>query len=114
MSDPATTMRAARAVFLDTASLGADLDLAPLAAASDVFRAHPASRAEEVVARLAHANVAICNKAPIDEAAFAALPALELVATDRDRHIARQHPEVVHWAALMLTISRYRHLDCHD
>lgn len=79
MSDPATTMRAARAVFLDTASLGADLDLAPLAAASDVFRAHPASRAEEVVARLAHANVAICNKAPIDEAAFAALPALELV-----------------------------------
>lgn len=38
----------------------------------------------------------------------------DLVATDRDRHIARQHPEVVHWAALMLTISRYRHLDCHN
>ncbi|HRE15273.1 MAG TPA: signal recognition particle-docking protein FtsY [Usitatibacteraceae bacterium] len=62
MSDPATTMRAARAVFLDTASLGADLDLAPLAAASDVFRAHPKideALYEALESRLLEADVGV-------------------------------------------------------
>ncbi len=79
MSEPLTTMRAARAVFLDAASLGDDLDLAPLAAVADRFVAHPATAPGEVVARLGGANVAICNKTPIDEATLAALPQLELV-----------------------------------
>ena len=79
MGDHATTMRAARAVFLDAASLGDGLDLTPLAAAADAFTARPVTRPDEVVACLADANVAICNKTPIDEAAFAALPRLELV-----------------------------------
>ncbi len=72
-------MRAARAVLLDAASLGDDLDLAPLASSADDFIAYPVTAPDAVAARLADANVAICNKTPIDAAALAALPQLELV-----------------------------------
>ncbi len=75
----ASTMRAARAVLLDAASLGADIDFAPLAAAADAFAPFPVTAPPDVPARAAGANVLICNKTPLDEAVFAALPDLELV-----------------------------------
>lgn len=72
-------MRAAHAVVLDAATLGADIDLTGIAAAADSLRSYPHSAAELVPVHLAGANVAICNKAVIDEGIFAAAPALELV-----------------------------------
>ncbi len=74
-----STMRAARAVFLDAASLGDDLDLAPLAEAADSLTLHNFTEPQDVASRLAGANIAICNKTLIDEATLAALPQLELV-----------------------------------
>ncbi len=73
------TMRAARAVLLDAASLGDSIDFSALTAAADVFTPFPMTTPQEVRARAAGANVIICNKTPLDEAAFAALPDLELV-----------------------------------
>ena len=72
-------MRAAHAVVLDAATLGADVDLAGMEAATDSMRSYPYSVAEIVSERLAGANVAICNKTVLDEAILTAAPALELV-----------------------------------
>ena len=73
------TMRAARAVLLDAASLGQDIDLSPLRAAADTLSPFPFTAAADVLARAAGANILICNKTPLDEATLAALPDLELV-----------------------------------
>lgn len=74
-----TAMRAARAVLLDAASLGEPIDIAPLAAAADAFTPFPFTAPAELLTRADGANVLICNKTPLGEAAFAALPDLELV-----------------------------------
>lgn len=68
------------AVFLDHASLDlGDLDLSPLHQAFGELLLHPASRPEQVVERLAGAQVAIVNKVPIDAACLAACPELRLI-----------------------------------
>jgi glycerate dehydrogenase len=74
-----TLMRAARVVFLDAASLGTDIDFAGLGAAADRLQRHALTPAGEVSARLAGANVAICNKTPLDAHVFDQVPTLELV-----------------------------------
>lgn len=74
-----TTMRTARAVLLDAVTLGENIDFTPLVAAADVFTPFPFTAPAELLAHAAGANVLICNKTPLDEAAFAALPDLELV-----------------------------------
>lgn len=69
-----------QSVFLDRDSLDrGDLDLDVLHAAAGALVLHSHSEASEVGARLATAQVAICNKARLDAAAFAAAPALRLV-----------------------------------
>lgn len=78
-SHDAVTMRAARAVLLDAASLGDAIDFSALAAAADVFTPFPVTTPQEIHSRVVGANVIICNKTPLDEATFAALPDLELV-----------------------------------
>lgn len=75
----ASTMRAARAVLFDAASLGDDIDLAPLHAAADAFTPFPLTLPDARASRAAGANVIICNKTPLDDALIAALPDLELV-----------------------------------
>lgn len=71
--------RPAHAVFLDAASLGADVDLSGLSAACQSLRCLAHTAADDVVAQLADANVAICNKTPIDADVLKALPSLALV-----------------------------------
>ena len=67
-------------VFLDQASLDrGDLDLAALQAATGTLTLHPHTDARDVPARIAQAQVVICNKARIDAVAFAAAPELKLV-----------------------------------
>lgn len=76
---PPLLMRAAHAVLLDAATLGTDVDLAGVVAATDSMRSYPHSAAEVVPERLAGANVAICNKTVLDDRIFTASSALELV-----------------------------------
>lgn len=68
-----------KAVLLDAASLGDDVDLAPMAAAVDELVIHRHSEAAQCAARLAGAQVAISNKVVLDAATLAALPALKLI-----------------------------------
>lgn len=73
------TLRTARAVFLDAASLGDGVDLASLSKASDTLARFRLTSADQLVDRLAGANVAICNKTRLDSGTLAALPTLDLV-----------------------------------
>jgi glycerate dehydrogenase len=66
-----------RIVFLDRASLNANLR-AP--AFPHSWQDHERSGADDVVARLAGATIAVTNKVPIREAALAQLPSLALIA----------------------------------
>lgn len=75
----ANGMSAAHAVFLDAASLGTDVDLSGLSVACQSLRCVPHTAADEVVAQLADANVAICNKTLLDADVLKALPSLKLV-----------------------------------
>lgn len=68
-----------KAVMLDAASLGDDVDLAPLAAACDKLVVHQTTRPEQCVARLAGAQIAISNKVVLDRATLEALPDLRLI-----------------------------------
>ncbi|WP_339857786.1 NAD(P)-dependent oxidoreductase [Pseudohongiella acticola] len=68
-----------KAVLLDAASLGDDVDLAPLAAAVDELVIHQHTAAEQCVARLTGAQAAICNKVVLDADTLAALPGLSLI-----------------------------------
>lgn len=73
------TMRAARAAFLDVATLGQDIDLTPLLGACDVLTGFSRTAPEQIALHAAQANVVICNKTVLDDAVIAALPALELI-----------------------------------
>ena len=87
-------------VVLDLDSLApADLDLSRLREALPAWCMHGATRAAEVVERIAGAQVVLSNKVVIDRAAFAAAPSLKLVVVmatgtnnvDLDAEIGRAH-----------------------
>lgn len=68
-----------KAVILDAASLGDDVDLAPIAAAVDELVVYPHSDSGQIRARLANAQAAITNKTILDADTLAALPGLKLI-----------------------------------
>ncbi|MDY7117212.1 D-2-hydroxyacid dehydrogenase [Halomonas sp. SSL-5] len=68
-----------KAVILDAASLGPDVDLAPLREQLDDLVVHDRSTTHEARERLATAEVAIVNKVVLDAATLEALPSLRLI-----------------------------------
>ena len=69
-----------RAVVLDLATItNGDLDLSALDAALPGWVGYPVTRADELHARIADAEVVLTNKIRLDRAAFDASPALRLV-----------------------------------
>ena len=69
-----------RAVFLDFASLGSeDLDTSELNHCFDELVLHDASIPDQVIERMANAQVMLVNKVRITEQHIAALPALKLI-----------------------------------
>lgn len=65
-------------VFLDQATLP-DVDLQPLQRLALPLICYPYTKADEVLARLAHATVAIVNKVELNAATLAQLPLLKLI-----------------------------------
>ncbi|MCB1568013.1 MAG: glycerate dehydrogenase [Xanthomonadales bacterium] len=74
-----TMMRAARAVFLDVASLGSDVDLTGLTTACNTLRCFDFTAQAQLAERLHDANVVICNKTPLGSDLLSKASALELV-----------------------------------
>ncbi|WIX34631.1 D-2-hydroxyacid dehydrogenase [Salinicola sp. JS01] len=68
-----------KAVLLDAASLGDDIDLSPLRALVDDLEVHALTAPEQRRERLAGAQVALVNKVVIDAELIDALPDLELI-----------------------------------
>ncbi|MBC54309.1 MAG: glycerate dehydrogenase [Gammaproteobacteria bacterium] len=68
-----------KAVILDAASLGDDVDLAPIAAVVDTLVVHPHSDIDQIRTRLTGAQAAITNKAMLNADTLAALPELRLI-----------------------------------
>lgn len=68
-----------KAVILDAASLGPDVDLAPLREQLDDLVVHERSTTHEARERLAAAEVAIVNKVVLDAETLDALPSLKLI-----------------------------------
>ncbi|MFQ3787445.1 D-2-hydroxyacid dehydrogenase [Halomonas sp. A29] len=68
-----------KAVILDAASLGSDVDLAPIRDQVDTLDVHQTSTTAESRERLADAEVAIVNKVVLDAATLEALPELKLI-----------------------------------
>ncbi|KAA0013450.1 D-2-hydroxyacid dehydrogenase [Billgrantia pellis] len=68
-----------KAVILDAASLGPDVDLAPIREQVDTLEVHEQSSTEQSRERLAGADVAIVNKVVLDGATLEALPSLQLI-----------------------------------
>ena len=69
-----------RAVFLDFASLGSeDLDTSELHHCFDELQLHDASTPDQVIDRMAGAQVMLVNKVRITEQHLASLPALKLI-----------------------------------
>src|SRR5690554_2165869 len=68
-----------KGVFLDRASLGADVDLAGVQATLDEWEFHPTSTPEEVAERVRDATVAVTNKIGLDAAALDRARNLRLV-----------------------------------
>ncbi|TDO13873.1 D-2-hydroxyacid dehydrogenase [Halomonas ventosae] len=68
-----------KAVILDAASLGPDIDLAPIRQRVDTLEVHDQSSREQAAERLAEAEVAIVNKVVLDAETLEALPALRLI-----------------------------------
>src|SRR5690625_454835 len=68
-----------KAVILDAASLGSDIDLTPLHAEVDDLTVHQASTTEQSRERLAEAEVAIVNKVVLDAATLEAASSLKLI-----------------------------------
>ncbi|WP_445001330.1 D-2-hydroxyacid dehydrogenase [Halomonas mongoliensis] len=68
-----------KAVLLDAASLGPDIDLAPIRQQVASLEVHPQSSSDEARERLAGAGVAIVNKVVLDAATLEALPDLKLI-----------------------------------
>ena len=67
------------AVILDAASLGPDVDLAPIRQHLDTLDVHDRSSRDEAAERLAGAEVAIVNKVVLDAEILDALPSLKLI-----------------------------------
>ncbi|UYG09499.1 D-2-hydroxyacid dehydrogenase [Halomonas sp. M4R1S46] len=67
------------AVILDAASLGQDIDLAPIETQLDRLDVHDHTAPGEVASRLAGAEVAIVNKVVLDDDTLGRLPALRLI-----------------------------------
>lgn len=68
-----------KAVILDAASLGSDIDLSAIREQVDTLDIHAISTSEESRERLAGAQIAIVNKVVLDAATLAALPSLKLI-----------------------------------
>lgn len=68
-----------KAVLLDAASLGDDVDLAPIRALVDDFEIHQLTAKHETLGRLEGATIALTNKVVIDAELIDALPALKLI-----------------------------------
>ena len=72
-----------RAVILDAATLGSDIDFSLLQKITDTLEIHDNTssdpNSDEVISRLQHANVAITNKVVLDARALEALPNLKLI-----------------------------------
>ncbi len=68
-----------KAVLLDAASLGPDIDLAALREQVDTLDVHPTSTTAQSRERLAGAEVAIVNKVVLDAETLEALPGLKLI-----------------------------------
>ncbi|WP_251978066.1 D-2-hydroxyacid dehydrogenase [Salinicola avicenniae] len=68
-----------KAVLLDAASLGEDIDLAPVRALVDDLDIHPLTPPEATRDRLAGAMVALTNKVVLDAETLDALPSLKLI-----------------------------------
>ncbi|WP_280567832.1 D-2-hydroxyacid dehydrogenase [Chromohalobacter sp. 296-RDG] len=68
-----------KAVILDAASLGDDIDLSPLHAAVDTLEVHAHTALDERQARLDNADIAITNKVVLDGELLASLPTLKLI-----------------------------------
>lgn len=68
-----------KAVILDAASLGDDIDLAPLRAEVETLDVHDLTAPEERLARLEDAEIAITNKVVLDGELLDSLPRLKLI-----------------------------------
>ncbi|SEK25621.1 D-2-hydroxyacid dehydrogenase [Halomonas daqiaonensis] len=68
-----------KAVILDAASLGPDIDLAPIRQRLDTLDVHDLSTREQAAERIGGAEVAIVNKVVLDAETLDALPSLKLI-----------------------------------
>ncbi len=68
-----------KAVILDAATLGEDIDFSPLEPLVDRLEVYPHTAEEDITGRLREAEVAIVNKVPLTAATLEALPALKLI-----------------------------------
>lgn len=68
-----------KAVFLDSLSLGDDVDLTVLTNDGNDWTLYPASTAADVTERIAGAEIVVSNKVPLDSATLAACDTLKLV-----------------------------------
>ncbi len=68
-----------KAVILDAASLGPDVDLGPIRQHLDALDVHDHSTRDQAAERLAGAEVAIVNKVVLDAGTLEALPSLRLI-----------------------------------
>ncbi|SDK98520.1 glycerate dehydrogenase [Modicisalibacter muralis] len=68
-----------KAVILDAASLGDDIDLSPLCNEVATLDVHAHSKPQECQARLQDADIAIVNKVQLDGELLSALPRLKLI-----------------------------------
>ncbi len=68
-----------KAVILDAASLGDDIDLSPIRRVTGMLSVHDHTSPAQVRERLSGAEIAITNKVPLDAATLASLPALRLI-----------------------------------
>ncbi len=68
-----------KAVLLDAASLGPDIDLSPLRQQVDALSVYDKSSTAEAGERLAGARVAVVNKVVLDASTLEALPDLKLI-----------------------------------
>ena len=68
-----------RGVILDAASLGEDVDLAPVLSLAGDWACHASTPATDVAARIRDAEVVLSNKVPLTAASLAVAPRLRLV-----------------------------------
>ena len=68
-----------KAVILDAASLGDDIDLSPLRDAVDTLTVYDATAADDCLERLDGASIAIVNKVLLSAETLEALPNLKLI-----------------------------------